>query len=104
MNNVNDANTLYSLFDVFVLSSNFGESFSNVLIESMSSSVPCISTNVGASKFIIGNAGWILDNYDEKKFSNKLEQIYKLTKKIDYWNNLKELNRKRIIDNFSLEK
>ncbi len=104
LNNVNNTNTLYSLFDVFVLASNFGESFSNVLIESMSSSVPCISTNVGASKFIIGNNGWILDNYNEKEFSNKLEQIYKLTKKIDYWNNLKELNRKRIIDNFSLEK
>ncbi len=104
LNNVNNANVLYSLFDVFVLVSNFGESFSNVLIESMSSSVPCISTNVGASKFIVGNVGWILDNYDEKEFSNKLEQINKLTKKTDDWNNLKELNRKRIIDNFSLEK
>ena len=48
--------------------------------------------------------GWILDNYDEMEFSNKLEQINKLTKKTDDWNNLKELNRKRIIDNFSLEK
>ena len=104
LNNVSNTSSLYSLFDIFVLTSNFGESFSNVLIESMSSSVPCITSNEGASKFIVGDVGWTLNDFDQNDFSNKLEQIYKLTKKNEYWNNLKNLNRQRINENFSLEK
>lgn len=104
LNNVSNTSSLYSLFDIFVLTSNFGESFSNVLIESMSSSVPCFSSNIGASKFIVGDVGWTLNDFDQNDFSNKLEQIYKLTKENEYWNNLKILNRQRIKNNFSLEK
>ena len=91
---------LYNAFDVNILSSK-KESFPMVLLEGMSSGIPCISTNVGDAKQIIGNSGWVVEVSDHKALASCIFTIAKnknILKKNSY------IARKRVIDNFSLEK
>ncbi len=50
---------LINSLDIYV-SSSIKEGFPNILIQTMSCAIPCISTNAGDSKNIIGNAGWVV--------------------------------------------
>ena len=47
--------------DLFILPSLWGEAFPNVLGEAMSTSLPCIVSNVGDSAHILGNCGLIIE-------------------------------------------
>lgn len=61
-----DIPALLSAADIYV-SSSLGESFSNAIGEAMACELPCIVTNVGDSKLIVGSTGRVIEpeNYKE---------------------------------------
>lgn len=83
-----------------VVSSSYSEGFPNVIGEAMSCGVPCVVTDVGDSKWIVGDTGIVVP-------SNNVEA---LVEGIEYMLNLPKTERekmgmaarKRIIDNFSI--
>ena len=86
--------------DLHILSSK-KEAFGMVLLEAMSSGIPCISTNVGEAKSIIGNEDWIIEASDSFSMALKIMDFVKEKMKLkDYL----PLTRERILKNYSLEK
>ena len=43
----------------------------------MSCGIPCLSTNVGDSKNIIGNSGWVVEAVNPKEIADCIIKIYK---------------------------
>jgi len=88
----------YSGFDIYV-SSSFGEGFSNSIAEAMACEVPCVVTDVGDSKIIVGDAGVVVKPRSEESLCEGIKKMIN--------QNIKELGQKareRIIENFSNEK
>ena len=94
-----ESEKFYNMFDIYISSSIFGEGFSNSVAEAMSTEVPCVVTDVGDSKLIVGEYGEVVNSKSEKEL---IKGIQKLLNK-DY-KSLGKLARKRIIKNFSIEK
>lgn len=63
-----DLNVIYSGLDLFMLSSS-SEGFPNVLIEAMSCSCPCVSTDVGDAEEIIGRKDFISPPQDPARLA-----------------------------------
>ncbi len=86
--------------DLYILSSK-NEAFGMVLLEAMSTGIPCLSTNVGEAKSIIGNTGWIVNSSDPYAMALKISKIAKQKiNLIDY----SSITRNRILQKYSLDK
>jgi len=99
MGNVKNVEAVIPGFDLSVISSKWGEGFSNFLGESLSCGVPCISTDIGDSKYIIENDDLIVKPNDKKDLSNAIIKYFNL-----HYNDKKELSinmRNKIVKNYS---
>lgn len=99
---VRDIHNYYSMFDINLSLSTYGESFPNVLIEGMSCKIPTIASNISDNKFIIKNKNMIFKPNNDNELINKIILIYKINR--NKLIKLKELSRKNVIHNFSLTK
>ena len=86
---------VYNALDLLVNSS-YGEGFSNVLGEAMACGVPCVATDVGDSRLLIGDEGQLVPPKDPAALKTAIQQV------LDRKPRAAEI-RRRIVDNFSLE-
>ena len=87
-------------FDIFTLSSAFSESFPNVLGEAMACQVPCVSTDVGDSAVIVGDAGIVVPPKDPPALAQGWRSLVELSP--DERKSLGQRARRHIENNFNL--
>ena len=92
----------YSLLDIHILSS-ISESFPNVVAESMSLTIPSISTDVGDVKYLINKYGWLVPKNNPEKMCQAIIDVIKFKSDIKQWQIIKKKCNEHIIKNFSIE-
>tara|TARA_B100000212_G_C27384505_1_gene538601 strand:- start:1669 stop:2775 length:1107 start_codon:yes stop_codon:yes gene_type:complete len=99
-----DITNFYNSINIHLLISNYGEGFPNVVAESMSMGIPNIVSNIGESKFIIGNTGWLLESNDPLILASLMEKAYLEWKEDKIWDERCKRTAFRISENFNLDK
>lgn len=96
-----DVQEIMNSFDILCLTSK-AEGFPNVIGEAMLSGLPCISTDVGDAKNILGKSGWIVPTNSTSLFAKYLDKLLKIPEK-----KLKKHGksaRELIINNYDIDK
>jgi len=92
---------LMKALDVLCVSSQWGEAFPNVIGEAMSTGVVCVSTNVGDSRYIVGNTGVIALSNDKSGLLVALKNAICIPK--EKREILGKNARERVINLYSIE-
>lgn len=98
----NDMINLIAGLDVYAMPSRWGEGFPNVIGEAMASGVPCAATDVGDSRWIIGDTGQVVPPGDVQAFAYEA-LLPLLNLNPDQREALGMAARKRILTNFSID-
>lgn len=93
-----DIPAVMAALDVAVLTSAYGEAFPNVIGEAMACAVPCVATDVGDAKRIIGDTGVVVPSRDARALASA---ILSLLDRPDR-RYLGDQARQRIISEFSM--
>lgn len=87
-------------FDVFVLSSAWGEAFSLAVGEAMAAGVPALVTAVGDSPWLVGSTGVVVPPNNQEALAAGLIRLVEMN--ADQRRALGDRARQRIVENFSL--
>jgi glycosyltransferase involved in cell wall biosynthesis len=94
-----DIERIMAAMDVHV-SSSIGESFPNVVGESMACGVPNVVTDVGDSAVIVGETGEVVAPGDSITLGNAICLL--LHKRLDNMAEMENITRNRVVERFSL--
>ncbi|MCO8109089.1 glycosyltransferase [Acinetobacter indicus] len=100
----NDIDKIMNSLDIHILSSSYGEGFPNVIAEAMACGTPCVATDVGEAKRIIEKDGWIVEPNNIHDLAEKIIIALDEMKNIETWDNLKLKVRKKVLDNYDINK
>ena len=92
----------YSVGDMIILPSKFGEGFSNALAEGMSCQLFPLTTDVGDSLKIISNIGLVIKNSTIQEITRALDKALNIRK--NELISLQKNSRKRILKEFNIKK
>ena len=95
-----DIENLMKCFDLLCLSSR-AEGFPNVIGEAMSTGVPCITTDVGDARDIVGKTGWVSPPNNPKSLAYCLDTALKSSRR--ELTNHSYIARQKIIDQFHIK-
>ncbi len=97
----NNVNKYLAVMDIYCMSSS-KEGFPNVVCEAMAMQIPCVVTNAGDAKNIVGDTGIVVPIKDSSALALGLKTMinYDVEKKLK----LGKLARERISRNYSIEK
>ncbi len=88
--------------DILCLSSAFGEGFPNVLGEAMAAGTPCVATDIGDSREIVGDTGEIVTPGDPRALSDALDRLLRRLERAP--EDVRASARARIVENFSVDR
>jgi len=97
-----DIPRILSALDLMVSSSAFGEGFPNVIGEAMACCVPCVVTDVGDSRQIVGTTGKVVPPRNPSALAAKILEVLSLSRA--QFRRLGLQARERIAENYSLER
>ena len=100
---LSDVDLFFNALDILILPSSFGEAFPNVLAEAMACGIPCIATDVGDSRIIIGDTGWIVQPNSRMALADAIISASDEFADKDKWRKRKEKCRFRVESKYSLE-
>jgi glycosyltransferase involved in cell wall biosynthesis len=91
-----------NVMDAMVLSSAWGEGFPNVLAEAMCHELPCITTDVGDSRYILGLDEWVIAPRDGDSLEDRMMALVSASQadRTAIGQNL----RQRVVDHFSAKR
>ncbi len=98
-----DIPAIMTALDLHILPS-ASEAFPNVVAEAMACGTPCLTTSVGDAPLIVGDIGWVVAPQNSLELSQAILKIIELKKDAEAWSIRQKLARRRIVDNFGVEK
>ena len=93
---------LYNTLDVLTSSSSYGEGFPNVIGEAMACGIPCVVTDVGDSKYIVGETGLVVPPNDVEALVTAWRRLMHTEDSVKAV--MGKAARERIIQHFRLER
>jgi len=74
-----DMGRFYSGLDIFISSSRWGEGFPNVVAEAMSYQLPCVATDVGETRSLLGGSGVLVRNNSAEALAEGIIDLLRMS-------------------------